>query len=240
MEIKTNNSPAYPYYILVKPERSENVGAAARAIANFGRGSLHIVGDRQILESKAARSMAHGAEEYLIDAACYSDLETALADCSYALALTRRSRKQNKELDDIRTFVPLADERTAFVFGPESSGLSNVDLALCQAQASIPTSPKQPSINLAVAVAIVAFLNSEVSNAPSLPMAADLHEINLLRHGFIRLLQASGFPAHTDQTAFVNKLFRVFARGKPEQRDISVWWRFIRHLEKTFALSDTP
>ena len=85
-----------PVVILVEPQLGENIGAAARAMANFGLSRLRIVKPRQPWPNPEARKMASGADRVLSDAAIYDTLEAAIADCTLVLATTARAHDQAK------------------------------------------------------------------------------------------------------------------------------------------------
>src|ERR1700753_4185465 len=85
-----------PVVILVEPQLGENIGAAARAMANFGLARLRLVRPRQAWPNDKAHMMAAGADRILEGAALYDTLEAAIADCSFVLATTARAHDQAK------------------------------------------------------------------------------------------------------------------------------------------------
>src|SRR6202790_5810682 len=85
-----------PVVILVEPQLGENIGAVARAMANFGLSRLRLVRPRQAWPNDKARMMAAGADRVLDGAALYDTLEAAIADCSFVLAATARAHDQAK------------------------------------------------------------------------------------------------------------------------------------------------
>ena len=85
-----------PVVVLVEPQLGENIGAAARAMANFGLARLRLVKPRQGWPNDKARMMAAGADRMLDGAQLYDTLEAAIADCSFVLATTARAHDQAK------------------------------------------------------------------------------------------------------------------------------------------------
>src|SRR5580704_15890012 len=85
-----------PVVVLVEPQLGENIGAAARAMANFGLSRLRIVKPRQGWPNDKARMMATGGSRIIDAAELYDTLEAALADCSFVLATTARAHDQAK------------------------------------------------------------------------------------------------------------------------------------------------
>jgi TrmH family RNA methyltransferase len=145
--------------VLVSPRNPLNIGAAARAMANFGFAHLAVVAPYEP-HWREARS-AIGAEDLLQNARRTETLEEAVADCTLILgtgALTRRKPEQPVVL--LPELAPVIQEelarggRVALVFGPEKRGLTGGDLALCHRLVAIPTHPRQPSMNLGQAVAV--------------------------------------------------------------------------------------
>src|SRR5579872_3783921 len=85
-----------PVVVLVEPQLGENIGSAARAMANFGLARLRLVKPRQGWPNDKARVMAAGADRVLDGAQLYDTLEAAIADCSFVLATTARAHDQAK------------------------------------------------------------------------------------------------------------------------------------------------
>jgi TrmH family RNA methyltransferase len=145
--------------ILVEPEEPGNVGFIARALANFGVPELRIVGwdprDEMLAQIYSVR-----AKDILDSAEIYDDLPSALENIEAAWASTARAGRNHSVT---RALVPLADlpdpgsreGKVALVFGRESSGLTNEEIACCELAYNIATSEGYPSLNLSHAVAVV-------------------------------------------------------------------------------------
>ena len=164
-----------PTIILIRPQLGENIGAAARAAKNFGLSELRLVAPRDGWPNDKARDMAAGAVDLIDNAAVFATPAAAVADCHYVLATTARERDVHKPVvtpravfsypqpydvsDAVPNPAPSAPDaaRRAILFGPERTGLTNEDVALADAILSIPTHPAYPSLNLAQAVAVVAY-----------------------------------------------------------------------------------
>ncbi|HET8798723.1 MAG TPA: RNA methyltransferase [Thermoanaerobaculia bacterium] len=149
--------------ILVEPLESGNVGAAARAMKNFGFTDLWIVGGKEERTDNVSAWWAVGAID-VVDAATRVDtLDEALADCHLTVATTAiRGRQVFDPLtpDAVARLAEqtLGDEhRLAIVFGREKWGLTNEEVRLCQRTANIPTWPDFPTMNLAQSVAIFCY-----------------------------------------------------------------------------------
>jgi tRNA/rRNA methyltransferase len=148
--------------ILVNPQMGENIGAAARAMLNFGITDLRIVNPRDGWPNERATSMSAGAFDVMPAPHVFESFEAAIADCHATYATTARLRYMAKPV-----FTPTAAANDAvqkqrdgktigLVFGGERNGLDNEDIALCQNIINIPTNPEFSSLNLGQAVLLIA------------------------------------------------------------------------------------
>jgi TrmH family RNA methyltransferase len=148
-------------FVLVRPSRARNVAAAARALKNMGLRSMVIVQPPPDLDRAEARALAYGAWDVLDEARLAPDLRAAVARATLVAATSAREEAGavfRSPRDFAREAPALAgDGRVAVVFGPEASGLTRDEIALCQLRIRIPTDAAQPSVNLAQAVLLVAY-----------------------------------------------------------------------------------
>jgi tRNA/rRNA methyltransferase len=145
--------------VLVSPRNPLNIGAAARAMANFGFLRLAVVAP-YAPHWREARS-AVGAPQLLESAAETATLGEAVARCTLVVGTgTLTYRKPEQKVISLPCLAPILNEeiergsRIALVFGPEKHGLTREDLSLCHLLVEIPTDPRQPSMNLGQAVAV--------------------------------------------------------------------------------------
>jgi tRNA/rRNA methyltransferase len=149
-----------PVVVLVRPQLGENIGKAARAMLNFGLTDLRLVEPRDGWPNPSAGPAAAGADIVLERAQVYATTAEAVADCAHVYATTVRKRGVTKPV-----FTPeeAAREmagnvgRSAFLFGPERSGLETDDVALARAILTVPINPDFGSLNLAQAVILCAY-----------------------------------------------------------------------------------
>ena len=159
----TVEHPSAPGFVLVRPQMGENIGAAARAMLNFGLDRMRIVAPRDGWPNPAAVAMASGAGRVLDAAQISSDLPGALGDCSFVFATTARDRDMSKPVYTPEAAMQLAaqkiavGERVAVLFGPERAGLENDDIARANAIISVPVNPDFASLNLAQCVLLVGY-----------------------------------------------------------------------------------
>ena len=174
-----------PCVVLVRPHLDVNIGAVARAMANFGLADLRLVapfpGDESLercdWRSEAAVQRACGAGEILEQAQAFDSLPEALGDVHRAYATSARLRGLNTKCisspDAARDIARLATnvpQRCALLFGAESSGLSNDELELADYLVQVPAADAFSSLNLAMAVTVV---GSDVFRAFASQSAAD-------------------------------------------------------------------
>jgi tRNA/rRNA methyltransferase len=149
-----------PAIVLVRPQLGENIGKAARAMLNFGLTDLRLVAPRDGWPNPSAGPAAAGADVVLEQARIYETLAEAVADCAHVYATTVRKRGVTKPVVDAEQAaraIHAEPGRSAYVFGPERSGLETEDVALARAILTVPINPEFGSLNLAQAVILCAY-----------------------------------------------------------------------------------
>ena len=152
-----------PAIVLVETQLGENIGASARAMANFGLGTLRLVRPRDGWPSEKAEAASSGALTVVGGAAVFDDERAAVADCPRVYATTARPRELTKPVitperaaAEIRELAE-AGTRSAILFGGERAGLTNDQISLADRIISVPVNPGFASLNLAQAVLLVAY-----------------------------------------------------------------------------------
>jgi tRNA/rRNA methyltransferase len=152
-----------PAIVLVHPQLGENIGFAARAMANFGLQDLRLVAPRDGWPNDKARSAAAVAESVVDQARVYDSVESAIGDLNYVVATTARPREMVKRVLGPESAASAlrarskAGERTGVLFGPERSGLDNDAIALADAILTAPVSPEFASLSLPQAVLLFSY-----------------------------------------------------------------------------------
>ena len=223
-----------PIVVLVEPQLGENIGAAARAMANFGLSRLRLVAPRQAWPNARARIMAAGADRILDAADLYDSLEAAIADCTFVVAATARAHDQAKPVVGAAEAAALlaprvaAGELAALVFGRERNGLENDEVALADRILTLPVNPAFASLNLAQAVAIVAYEWFKLQSGAKLPFAmpeksapAPKEQLLAFFASLERELEKVEFfrPPDKRETMQIN-LRNIFTRMQPTRQDI--------------------
>jgi tRNA/rRNA methyltransferase len=233
---KTKNwvEMAGPVVILVEPQLGENIGAAARVMANFGLSRLRLVAPRQGWPNPKASMMAAGADRVLDAAELFDSVAAALADCAFVLATTARAHDQAKPVIGpeaaARELAPrvAAGETVAVMFGRERIGLLNEEVALADRIVTFPINPAFASLNLAQAVAVMGYEWFKLAANGTLPFvmprksgSAPKEQLDAFFAGVEQELERVEFfrPAEKRETMLIN-LRNIFTRMQPTQQDI--------------------
>ena len=161
-----------PVIVLVRPQLGENIGKAARAMLNFGLTELRLVAPRDGWPNPSAGPAAAGADLVLERASIHETLAEAVADCAHVYATTVRKRGVSKPVltpEQAAQAVRGNVGRSAYVFGPERSGLETDDVALARAIVTVPINPAFGSLNLAQAVILLAYEWSKTASLAQPP-----------------------------------------------------------------------
>lgn len=224
--------------VLIETSHPGNIGAAARAMKTMGVGDLCLVSPKSFPDDEAS-ARASGADDILERARVASELTDAIADCSFVIGASARTRGGRWPVLDPRhcavdVVSRLPNEQVAVVFGPEQSGLTNEDLARCNALVNIPTAADFGSLNLAMSVQLICYelRMATLARAPGADTGtmpenreappATAAEIDGFHGQLEELLSESGFlhPDHPKQLK--RKLRRLFMRAELDQNEINI------------------
>ncbi|CAA0098952.1 tRNA (cytidine/uridine-2'-O-)-methyltransferase TrmJ [Starkeya nomas] len=164
-----------PVVILVEPQLGENIGSAVRAMGNFGLTRLRIVNPREGWPNPKAVTFASGADRILDNAELFPDLRSALADLNFVAAATARERGMQKSVLGADVVAAEAATRIAagetvgLVFGRERTGLYTEEVSLADVILTLPVNPAFASLNLGMAVAVVAYEWFKLASGGALP-----------------------------------------------------------------------
>ncbi len=228
--------------VLVGPEFPGNVGAAARALKTMGLSRLDLVAPACDPQADEARWMAHNAGDVLDGVRQFDSLPAALADTRFAIATTQRARRQGFPFYAPEAAAGLLLEHAAqgdvaLVFGRESSGLTNDELALCSVLSTIPAATNVPSLNLAQAVMVYAYALFQATaggetGAYPWCVAPHAEREQFFAHLAAALARSGARPASTMQN-YIARFRRVLNRVPLESRDL-------RLLHTLLTLADEP
>jgi tRNA/rRNA methyltransferase len=246
-------------FVLHRPQSADNVGAAARALKNFGFGRLAIVppaawenlprtgaGETAREDVLArARVLARRASDVLDAVEEHPSLSAAVADATWVCGTTSREVEGRPRLDPRALGAEVARRaamgEVAIVFGEERRGLSDAELELCHAVCSIPTDPAYDSMNLAQSVAVLAY---EVAMARAPAERAQPERAEPARHATVEalwerlsvVLAESGYLNPQNPEHILADWRRLLARAEPTQREVELLLAGARALERKLKL----
>ncbi len=219
--------------VLSHPSHPGNIGAAARAMKTMGLKSLWLVQPAEF-PSAVADARASGADDVLAAARVVGSLEEALAGTVLAAAVTARRRELSLPRLTARAaageaLAYAARGEVAIVFGNETSGLSNEEVALCAMPVTIPTNPTFSSLNLGSAVQLLAYELRMSATQPA-PAFDDENAAQPATHdeveGFFGHLEKavveSGFHDPENPRRLIPRLRRLFGRVRLEKEEVGI------------------
>jgi tRNA/rRNA methyltransferase len=219
--------------VLISPRNPLNIGAVARAMANFGFARLNVVAPYAPHWQEAKSAV--GAEELLATAVEKATLAEAVADCTLVVGTgTLTYRKPEQSVVQLPDLAPLVRHemkvggRVALVFGPEKHGLTREDLSYCRSLVEIPTDARQPSMNLGQAVAVCLYelamhafaAEDEVTKAALRERAAASDSLDLLARVVEQAMVVADYSPVAMREANGHDLRLMLRRLAPSERDV--------------------
>ena len=233
-----------PSFVLVRPQMGENIGAAARAMWNFGLDRMAVVAPRDGWPNTKAVAMASGAGRLLDEALICDTTPDALGNASFVYATTARSRDLTKEIMTPEAAMSDAAARIAsgqqvsVMFGPERAGLENAEIARANAIVSVPVNPDFPSLNLAQCVLLMAYewrratsdiTPREIEFAGTEP-AQQIEIEKLATHYEDRLTEAGFFFPETKAEGMKTTLRNLWSRMPLTRADVQILHGIMRQM----------
>lgn len=212
-----------------------NIGAVARAMKNMGLSELHLVNPCEY-RGYEAYARASGADDVLNAAVVHHDIHSAIHDCGLVFGTSARQRHipfvpvepRDCALQAIST--ARAGNHVAILFGSERTGLQNDELALCHHRVTIPTSDEYSSLNLAMAVQIIAYeiflaRNKDVPTINSDPPIEPLATVDDMERLYVHLsdvLDGTHFRNHSNNGHVMARVRRIFSRAQLDQKEVRI------------------
>ena len=217
--------------VLVAARNPLNIGAAARAMSNFGFLRLRVVNRYQITFREAQSAV--GAPQLLQDAEEYATVSEAISDCSLVVGTTAVGSRQLEHpvhrLEGGARFIRehvAAGAIAALLFGSEKRGLSNDDLSYCHWLMRIPTREEHISMNLGQAVAVCLYELIRAEAPPARDKGAPLatgEELTRMEQALHEALRLSGYTKPGAEAATEEKARRLIRRMQLSSEDAETW-----------------
>jgi TrmH family RNA methyltransferase len=223
--------------VLVATRNPLNIGAAARAMSNFGFLRLRVVNPYQVA-FREARS-AVGASALLASAEEFQTVAEAVADCTLVVGTTAVGRRELqhpvRRLDDGARIIRkrLTSSHVALLFGSEKVGLSNEDLSHCHWLMRIPTREEHRSVNLGQAVAICLYelaRDFRAARQPEKHKPATAGEVERVASVLLDALRASGSLQSRSADRTKEKVRRLLRRHNLSPSDAEFWLGMLREI----------
>jgi len=223
--------------VLVNTRNPLNVGAAARAMSNFGFSRMRVVNPYEPA-FREARS-AVGASQILVKAIHHTSVADAVADCALVVGTTTG---RNRELPHALYTAEDAASRirsqlragpVALLFGSEKFGLSAKDLNHCQWLLRIPTQPSHVSMNLGQAVAVCLYeiaRHAELEPSKAVTQFASSGEIERVTQVLLEILEWSGYVKPRTKDSSADKTRRMIRRLNLSSEDAEVLVGMLRQI----------
>jgi tRNA/rRNA methyltransferase len=227
--------------VLSRTSHPGNIGAAARAMKTMGLTRLYLI-DPASFPDPVADARASGAGDILGRAQVVGSLAEALAGTVLSGAVTARRRERSVPVRSAREagaeLVQFAGQGdVALVFGTETSGLTNEEVALCSMPVSIPANPAFSSLNLGAAVQLLCYELRMAAQAPVAPAAAapepaTFEEIEGFHRHLEHAMRASGFYDPANPKRLLQRVRRLFGRVRLEKEEVNILRGIIGALER--------
>jgi len=236
--------------VLVDTSHPGNIGAAARAMKNMELDELALVRPRQFPHAEAI-ARASGADDVLERARVFTTLTEALAGCGLVFACTARERDHYYRVLDVRDAAARAVTESqlapvAIVFGGEHSGLSNEDLQPAHALLRIPTGAAYASLNLGMAVQVVAY---EILRARGVQAGAAAREqpladapamARLYEHLEVVLEEVDFRDRTQNGTNLINRMRRLLQRAELDNNEVNILRGFLTAVQQRRRRAGEP
>lgn len=236
--------PLIPAMVLVRPQMGENIGAAARAMWNFGLDHMRVVAPRDGWPNPSAVAMASGAGRLLDEARLCADVPDALSDCDFVFATTARDRDLTKPVFSPEAAMAEAasriasGQRVAILFGPERAGLENDDIARANAIVSVPVNPAFASLNLAQCVLLMGYewmrqtgdVTAKDAGLAGTDWASGAEVEHLAAHYEDRMAQAGFFYPEHKETSMKLNLRNMWSRMPLTRADVQMLHGMMRQM----------
>ncbi len=230
-------------FILIKPQLGENIGASARSLKNFGFNHLIITNPKKGWPNVKAKATSVGAVDILDKLKVSNDTISAIKNFDIIFSFSARKRDINKKHISMNEFLNLnkkfEKKRIGLMFGPEASGLSNLDLSYANYVVQIPSSPKFKSLNLSHSVSLVCYEIFKLSNfkrANQFTFNKNLGKKGKLSQ-IIKLLIANlekknFFKPQEKRNSMIKNINNLFYRLEPDDKELRILGSLIGSLSK--------
>ncbi len=232
--------------MLVRPQHPGNIGSCARAMMTMGLSKLVLVQPLRYPHSQAV-AQSSGATGILDEARVVETIDQAIEGCVWVVAASARPRHLGDEpltpwegAERITEAAKTGD--VALMFGPERTGLDNLDLDRCHATTMIPANPKYSSLNLAQAVQVFCYELRRAAQ-PEVPKVSRKHGLSWYApstaeqmEGYFehleKVLLSTGFIDPANPRLLMRRLRQLYNRARPDKNELNMLRGILASVEK--------
>ncbi len=230
-------------FILIKPQLGENIGASARSLKNFGFKNLIITNPKYDWPNIKAKATSVGAFDILNKTKVFNNTISAIKNFDIIFSFSARRRDINKKHINMNTFLNITKKiekkKIGLMFGPEASGLSNLDLSYANYVVQIPSSPKFKSMNLSHSVSLVCYEIFKLNNLKltnqqffnkKIGKKGELSQI--LKLLIEKLEKKNFFKPPEKRLSMIKNINNLFYRMEPDDKELRILGSLIGSLSK--------
>ena len=230
-------------FILIKPQLGENIGASARSLKNFGFKNLIITNPKHGWPNIKAKATSVGAFDVLNKTKVFDETDLAIKNFDIIFSFSARKRDINKKHISMNKFLniikKIKKKKIGFMFGPEASGLSNLDLSYANYVVQIPSSPKFKSMNLSHSLSLVCYeifklnnfkLTKQVFFNKNIGQKGKLSKIIKLL--IAKLEKKNFFKPPEKRSSMIKNINNLFYRLEPDDKELRILGSLIGSLSK--------
>ena len=230
-------------FILIKPQLGENIGASARSLKNFGFKNLIITNPKKGWPNIKAKAPSVGAFDILNKTKVFDNTNSAIQNFDIIFSFSARKRDINKKHISKNKFLNILkkfrQKKIGLMFGPEASGLSNMDLSYANYVVQIPSSPKFKSMNLSHSVSLVCYeifklnnfkLTKQLFFNKNIGQKGKLSQIIKLL--LAKLEQKKFFKPPEKRNSMIKNINNLFYRMEPDDKELRILGSLIGSLSK--------
>ena len=230
-------------FILVKPQLGENIGASARSLKNFGFNNLIITSPKLGWPNIKAKATSVGALDIINKTKVFDKTVSAIKNFDIIFSFSARRRDINKKHIGIQLFLKklkkINSKKIGLMFGPEASGLSNLDLSYANYVVQIPSSPKFKSMNLSHSLTLVCYEIFKLNNfklMKNLVFDKGIGQKGKLS-SILKLLESkleekNFFKPVEKKSSMIKNINNLFYRMEPNNKELRILGSLIGSLSK--------
>ena len=232
------------YFILHKPQLSENIGACARALKNFNFSKLRLVSPKIDFPNEKSLATSVGAKDIILSTKVFKSFEESIKDAHYVIATTSRIRKKNYKYISINDLKKINfKKKIAIVLGSEGSGLSNNEISFANYVLKFPTNKKFKSLNLSHCLIIICYEIFKILNKKNFNLKKyekkiiKKNEFNKFTNFLIKRLDEIGFlQPDQKRNDMIKNIRSIFHKMNLTDKEMRILMGIIASLKEKSAI----